>query len=130
MIEQLRALIARHCETLTNELSEIEASLNKLEHGDAPVLDVLREGIEKSHKVKGSSGTIGFAEISDLAAELEAFLRLQAGKSGAMTSADHVQINAKFQRLSQAIEQVSPEQSSLFNSQFPAASHRAPVRQH
>lgn len=121
MLEQLSALIEKHCTTLTVELESVRNCLDRLDGSDQPVAEVIAEGIGLAHKIKGSSGSIGFPEISAAAALLERHLRSLAELDETLSPAQRDQVFAHYDGLARLIRQVSPEASTLYNAQFPLA---------
>jgi chemotaxis protein histidine kinase CheA len=120
MQDQLRALVTKHCETLTVELLEIKTCLDGLGQSDAADADAIAKGFAHAHKVKGSSGTLGFAEISAAAETLEHCLRDLDRNGAAIGPSERELIFGHYDHLARLISTISPEQSSLFNAQFPA----------
>ncbi|MEJ2229083.1 MAG: Hpt domain-containing protein [Alphaproteobacteria bacterium] len=114
--DQFRALITGHCETLACELLEIKTCLDGLGQPGVVEADAIAKGFALAHKVKGSSGTLGFAEICAAAETLEHYLR-DLGKSGAaLGPSEREQIFDHYDLLACRINAISPEQSSLFNA--------------
>jgi chemotaxis protein histidine kinase CheA len=120
MQDQLRALVTKHCATLACELLEIKSCLDGLGQPDVADADAIAKGFAHAHKVKGSSGSLGFADISAAAETLEHCLR-DLGKSGAAIGpSERELISGHYDLLARLIETITPEQSSLFDAQFPA----------
>lgn len=120
MQEQLRALVTKHCETLACELLEIKTCLDGLGQPVTADADAIANGYAHAHKVKGSSGSLGFAEISAAAETLEHCLR-DLGRSGAAVGpSERELIFGHYDLLARLINAIEPEQSTLFNAQFPA----------
>ncbi|WP_319529892.1 Hpt domain-containing protein [uncultured Cohaesibacter sp.] len=119
MIDQLRALITKHCATLGREMDEINLSLTKLQCAGDQCSLVAQEAAGKAHKVKGSSGTIGFKQISQSAADLELYLRQLGEQPGPLTNEQEKKIELLFGRLRILVEGATPEQSSLYDAQIP-----------
>jgi chemotaxis protein histidine kinase CheA len=120
MQDQLRALVTKHCETLAVELLEIETCLDGLGQPGVADADAIANGFAHAHKVKGSSGSLGFAEISTAAETLEHCLRDLASNGAAIGPSEREQIFGHYDRLARLIDAIKPEQSTLFNAQFPA----------
>ncbi|SFN87925.1 Hpt domain-containing protein [Cohaesibacter marisflavi] len=119
MIDQLRKLIARHCETLQREVRGIEQNVAAILEADEPSSDLVQQTIAKAHKLKGGSGTIGFQDISETAAGLERALKMVAQLSGPLPVEVKDEIARLFAMLADLIRTVQPEQSDLFNVQLP-----------
>lgn len=119
MLEEMRALITKHCSTLVVELEAIRDALDNLGQSNIDVTAVLAEAVERAHKIKGSSGTIGFPEISAAAAALEYCLRELVHRGGAIEADDRNRILSRYDRLDNLVRSVTPERSTLFNMQMP-----------
>lgn len=113
MQEELRALIARHCRTLEQEMKDVRACLAPMDDPKAPLEPILREGIELTHKIKGSSGSIGFAEISAAAERLEHYLR-ELGP--ALKEVECEQAKQHLGELERLVATARPEASTLYNA--------------
>jgi len=119
MLEQLRALIERHCTTLSVELEAVRTCLERLDEPDIAASEVIAEAIGLAHKIKGSSGSIGYPEISAAAALLEHYLRSLESLGEELGPVQRRQISAHFDGLERLIARISPEASTLYNAQFP-----------
>lgn len=114
MQDELRALIVKHCETLHREAVAIAACIDLLQPDFRGDDEPVSQAIDLAHRVKGSSGSIGFREISECARDLEFALRAlfvtpQAASAEAVRDA-----RSAWKRLKRRIDFVSPEESSLF----------------
>ena len=114
MEQQLRDLIARHCATLEKELEDVRKCVEQLEDGHS-VKDAIKEGIEMTHKIKGSSGSIGFADISAASALLEHCFRSLLENPEMIDNEARQSVAVHFQSLEQLVLTVRPESSSLYN---------------
>ena len=119
MLDEIRALVEKHCHTLRDELSEIEACVDRIDNADARS-DVLWQGVETTHKIKGRSGSIGFAKISAAAADLETVFRA-AHEAGENEIAPKLkdELNSRFRALQSLVVNIRAEESSLYNAVFP-----------
>ncbi len=120
MQTEIRQLLDRHCTSLARELAELEPAVARLAGApqQAPGSD-LAACIAQVHRIKGSSGSIGFMEISAAARDLETTLRRarsQAILSGPVRQGirEHVGV------LSDLITNVRPEDSRFFAYDFSA----------
>ena len=115
MQEQLRALIEQHCVSLRRILSEVENCLAP-EAGGGPGEANLDRALGLVHQIKGSSGSIGFGEVSQSAAMLEAQLkRLRDGEfeEAGDFSRD---LSSSFDGLRNLVAGLTPRQSTLFDA--------------
>ena len=105
MNEAVRALVVRHCETLRREAETIAAALAVAQPDRAAAFKLV-------HRIKGSSGSLGFPGISDLALRLEATLRACADRPP--TPQEVATIDRLHGRLQADIAAIAPEQSTLY----------------
>ena len=71
MREQITALVERHIDTIRAEAAGLERDLRALGAGGTGLSDVVR----RAHTLKGSSGSLGFAQVSRAAETVEHALR-------------------------------------------------------
>jgi HPt (histidine-containing phosphotransfer) domain-containing protein len=114
-INPLRALILRHCATLVERvgaLGTIVLSLSTAGDRQRQIAD----GRALAHQIAGSSGSIGFDEISTLAADLEyKFLELQ-GSGQSLDRTRLAEVASLYRKLESAAQATSPEHSRLYNT--------------
>lgn len=104
MRDAILALVTRHCETLRQEAGEIDQLITIGIETPPENLMLLARLL---HKLKGSSATIGFAEISALAARMETVLEsAQSDDREALLC----RLNVELQR---GVQALSPAQSKL-----------------
>ncbi len=121
MEEQLRELIIKHCKTLEVELEAIRQCVKRLDDHAIPAIDTIKEGIEVTHKIKGSSGSIGFADISAASEILEHYFRSFPENIKTLDDKARQKLAHHFQTLEQLVTTITPENSSLFNVSLPEA---------
>jgi HPt (histidine-containing phosphotransfer) domain-containing protein len=110
--DAIRALIEKHCATLRGEASDITSALSHW--SDAPDLACAR-AIKATHKIKGSSGTIGFHDVSMIAEQLEyAFRALEDEEEALLTR----EIYDLTHSLTETVSGLDPAQSSLYHKSF------------
>jgi HPt (histidine-containing phosphotransfer) domain-containing protein len=106
---ELQMLIERHCHTIAGEVEAVCDSLAMLwASGEA---EAIRSSIEHAHKIVGSSGSIGFPEVSAAAAALERALK--ALPQDDMTAGRRAPIMALFEQLKTSASSMAPEKSTL-----------------
>ena len=76
------------------------------------------EGIALTHKIKGSSGSIGFMKISEAAALLEQKFKVLLDANQQLTDDHKAQIFRQFEELSELITNIKPEVSTLYDANF------------
>ena len=119
MQAEVRKLLVKHCATLQTEIEEISTILSGIDQGAGPGQEgpLLAAGIARVHKIKGSSGSIGFMKVSAAARELEMTLRTVAeGRIPGTTARSAVARNHAV--LAELIADVRPEDSRLFAADF------------
>ncbi|WGH78439.1 Hpt domain-containing protein [Jannaschia ovalis] len=109
MNRQIIELVERHCDTLRVEFAAVEDAFAELGRGaETGALDRL---VAATHKIKGSSGTLGFAEISARAARYEHALR--DAVAAAPFGSDPHAFRALHDGLARAVAEIHPAQSTL-----------------
>ena len=110
MQQQILQLVARHCETLRTEFAEIARTFDAA--AGAPGGAGLAPVTASAHKIRGSSGSLGFAEISTRAERLETALRrleAEPERPGGLEALRPLRDD-----LGRAVSEIRPEQSSLY----------------
>ena len=123
MLEELRALVRRHCTTLAVEAEAVGACLARFTDPDQKESDICAEGIELTHKIKGSSGSIGFQNISEASKRLEHCFRSLSEAEMPLSQTQKDEAVTFYGELEQLIRTISPEDSSLYNASIPTAAH-------
>lgn len=109
MRDQILDLVSRHCDTLRREAADIAATMPAVRADDPGGRASL---VASVHKLKGSSGSIGFAEISASAKLMEDVLRGAVGRT--FTAAERERLSGLHTTLQDSIARIAPEQSTLF----------------
>lgn len=116
MRDELIALLEKHSGTLRSEATKIETYLQNF--GPDADNDQIQTTIYLVHKIKGSSGALGFLPLSKSANTLEYALRdLNDRQDRDLGIAEIHQLSAAFQ---QEIRDLDPEASTLFQSEIMA----------
>ena len=110
MNEEMIALIRKHCATLRAEFAEADAHFRSLEVGAQP--QQINMLTAQAHKIKGSSGTLGFGEISRRAELYEHTLR--SAESRSLGEATMASLRHMHAQLGNIIASIAPEQSTLY----------------
>ena len=111
-LSPLQALIHKHCDTLQREMSDVVAAFEAWEREPSNAQfsrDAARSAV---HKIKGSSGTIGFSDISETAQKIETRLKL-SDPDDLLAMRD--ELLDEYSSLRTLIAQISPQQSSLYH---------------
>lgn len=103
-METLRPLVERHVETLRREGSDAIEALES----DAPHMD---RAVEALHKIKGSSGSIGFKEFSILSTRFHGHVKTlrEINSRGLDDEGKNLLHDFKI-----ALRNLKPEQSNLY----------------
>lgn len=114
--EQLRALVHKHHGNFIEQIACVGRLLaDRNGEGLAPSTSIVEaQGI--THQMKGTAGSMGFADLSSAAAELDASLKQLKAVDGPVSAA---QMEAAVERLTtlQSISaQTTPEMSTLYNA--------------
>lgn len=115
MQAQLRELIARHCKTMVAEFNDVLECLDRLDDPALSQSAIIAQGIELAHKIKGSSGSLGFAHISAAAASLEAHLKALAAEETELEQEARGSLQRYLKELEDYVLHVSPEDSALWH---------------
>jgi HPt (histidine-containing phosphotransfer) domain-containing protein len=113
MSAKLQSLIVCYCSSLPLDVQVLARTLSPAADSPEAILGNLAEALERVHRIKGAGGSLGFAEVSRAAAELEAHLRKLKGT----TSADQEEVGPMLEslaQLKQLAEAIKPEGSSLY----------------
>ena len=118
MQTKVRQLLVKHCATLKLEIEEIGAIVTGLGTSADPRSKgrLLDDGISRAHKMKGSSGSIGFAKVSAAARQLE--IDFRAANLPQAQSVTGQKIAESYSALAELISTVKPEDSRLFSADF------------
>lgn len=123
--DELCALITRHCATLRQEAAAVGEALSGWggdDGADGAERGWLTAAIGSAHKIKGSSGSIGFMELSATATELETLLRDLSEQAVSPTADDRSRADALNERLTRQAAELRPEHSRLFDRRLGASS--------
>ena len=114
--DALRAIITRHCAWLEVQVEEIDAALSA-EAGDGHGDETVEKLHELVHQITGASGTVGFHEVSSVSADLEKHLKsLRDREVTAFSGSERLKAVELFDRLRRVIAGVSPDRSTLYNT--------------
>ena len=109
MNQEIMDLVRRHCSTLRQEFQEAEARFDALGSGDSTRIEALTA---QAHKIKGTSGTLGFGTVASSAERYEHALRALSARR--LSGDDVADLRRMHADLGRTIAAVTPEQSSLF----------------
>lgn len=123
--EQMRALLKRYCTKLFGQLEILDQLLSQScgTQSSAP----LAEAEDITHEMRGTSGSLGFPDISTAASALDKHLKLLATQDRVAQS--ELQISKTlFERLRKIASQATPQKSTLYDADFSTpASSASPI---
>ncbi|MGI9419316.1 MAG: Hpt domain-containing protein [Geminicoccaceae bacterium] len=114
--DQIRALVQGHCDRLPDHVDEIGGKLSRLVNAETDHAAHLGDLIELTHKLNGSSGSIGFRDVGAAAAALEEHLTELAQSQTKPEAPDLARILVLFNALERLASQATPEDSTLYHA--------------
>jgi HPt (histidine-containing phosphotransfer) domain-containing protein len=114
MEEQLRALIERHCVTIREYVDAIGQLLTRISEPSSSRPEALTEAESLAHQLKGSSGSIGFPDVSTAATALDNHLKYLCASDGTMTEEEQAKLLDLYGELRRISAGISPESSTLY----------------
>lgn len=114
MEEQLRALIERHCVTIHEYVDRIGRHLSQIRGPSPNESEALTEAESLAHQLKGSSGSIGFMEVSKASTALDDYLKYLCASDETMTDEKQAKLLGLYGELRNIAEKISPESSTLY----------------
>jgi len=112
--EQLQALLTRHCTSLAANITSIGAKFSQAMLAGEHYRELTNETAELVHLVNGSSGSLGFRELSSVAQTFEEALNESAEFDVAPSEAEILGLHSLFSEMQRIAEQTKPEDSHLF----------------
>ena len=112
--DQLQALLVRHCASIKDEIAAINRKLDEARQRADPSGGVMRETLELVHRINGSSGSLGFLDLSSAAARLEDILKTMIEAPCLPEQFAFADVFDLFADVKAIAERTSPENSSLF----------------
>lgn len=112
--DQLRALIERHCVTLRGHVEIIGRNLAHMSESSTRKPEALAEAESLAHQLKGSSGSIGFPQVSAAATALDEHLKQLCAAGGTVTAWEKDRLCSLYEELRNVTAAISPESSTLY----------------
>lgn len=114
LLADLKKLVEKHCRTLNDEVSDVSRCLEQLQP-DALNEDETAALLQSIvHRMKGSSGTLGFMEISAAAKSLEQGVMALRSSDTTVTAPDILRLRSMGTTLQGLIRAVRPEDSTIY----------------
>ncbi len=119
VLDKLRSLIKVHCVTIKDNVSELEAGLSRL-YGQADQQSgcIIEDARGLTHQLKGSSGSIGFRNVSSAAALLDDYLKSVSELDRKLNDSELQRISHMLDKLKREAVAIAPEHSSLYHAQL------------
>lgn len=115
MQDKLRQLISRHCTWLHDTMPALKHNLSPLITEGQADCDAVRAAKVISHQIKGSSGSVGFKEISTAATNLDNHISKLMQATSLAEPDDRQLLENLCQELANIVATVTPETSALYN---------------
>jgi chemotaxis protein histidine kinase CheA len=120
MQTEVRRLVLRHCATLREEVCQLSRAVTDWDASEGEAGASLEAALFGAHKIRGSSGSMGFGEVSDVAGRLETHLRSVAERGGGRDDGEREAARHLVDDLFLRVSDLAPEQSTLFNRDWTA----------
>jgi len=117
--QQVRDILTRYCAKLPGQLEILDDALSNRSAVGAPSLTIT-EIWEITHEMRGTAGSLGFADISAAAAALDDNLKL-LGKQDGVSAAELRVSKTLFARLREIASQATPQKSKLYDADLSMA---------
>lgn len=115
--QRLRALIDQHHKNLLREIESVRPVIQAIGGTKPADCHAVQQSIDITHKIAGSSGSMGFNEISEAAKKIETHLNSLAATDEDMPAADRDLLRQYFCDLEALIATVSPKDSDLYSAE-------------
>ena len=113
--EQLRDLLKRHCASLLDQVEILDKLISQNYGASAQSSAPIAKAQNITHQIKGTSGSMGFLEISCVASKLDDKLKLLAKQD----SISQLQLRSPREllvRLRKIAGQATPQKSTLYDA--------------
>lgn len=111
MRDKILALLKRHCRTIRDEAAQIDACVGQLAHDSDPA--AFERAKFLVHRMKGSSGSLGFLPLSQSAELLETALKTAGAAQDREAAIGNISaLNAQMQL---CVSETTPEASHLYH---------------
>lgn len=115
MQDKIRALLVKHCIWIEDSIEKINDNLIAILRDPVAHPEAASDVRNLVHQIKGSSGTMGFKDLSEMAGLFDQQLKSLDANAGG-TSSDHEAALVTFSALKILAAETSPQGSSLFNA--------------
>lgn len=122
---RLRDLLARHCIALARQTDELGRLLQQGLDPDCSTREPLLTARSITHQAKGTSGSVGFPDMTNAAAALDDLLQVLITQDGPIPPVDVEAARALFDRFGAEAAACVPERSTLYHAHLPRPSSAA-----
>lgn len=113
--EQLRELLRRHHGTIVEQAENVARHFSEGMQDEASMGHHVTCILDIAHQVKGSSGSMGFREVSAAAAALEAQLKSMRGAQTGMHREEMRAVGGLIDDFKRLAGEATPERSALYS---------------
>lgn len=113
--EQLRALLRRHHGTIVEQAEAVARHFSEGLQDESSMPQHVTCILEIAHQIKGSSGSMGFREVSTAAAALETQLKALRGAGSAVGREEMRAVEGLINDFKRLASEAVPERSALYN---------------
>jgi CheY-like chemotaxis protein len=117
---RLRDLLCRHCAGLAHQTEELEQLLQQGLDPNCVSREPLLKARSITHQAKGTSGSVGFPDMSKAAAALDDLLRVLAEQTGAISPSQAQAAKELFGKFEAEGAACVPERSTLYYAHLPS----------
>jgi len=118
--DKLRELIARHCGSLRTNTDMLAGFIARMNAPDNISGQPARDALHIAHQIAGAGGSIGFAEMSVIASDIEHALQPIVAVNGAPSPTQRALIDNLVRQLRDVAAGLTPESSTLFHARIDA----------
>ena len=113
--ERLRVIVEQHCRNLNAEIAAARPLFQEIDKLERPSSKLLQNAIAVSHKIAGSSGSLGFREISETAKQIEDRLEKASLAGEELPRCDRESVWRRFGELEKQVEIMTFADSELLS---------------
>lgn len=110
---KLFLLVEKHCATIRSEAQAINSLMHSAENGQNS--DSFQKIFFLTHKLKGSSGTMGFMQVSHIAEQLEDQLKGYIDAKKLPLAQEYARLQSLNHELQKSVACTHPNQSALLD---------------
>jgi chemotaxis protein histidine kinase CheA len=108
--------LLKHCTTINSQVDTIQRSLHEVCGSRADQAESIKNALEIAHQIKGTSGSMGYSDVSAAATRLELCLKGLKTPGGRVSSVQLEAALVLLGALQQIARSTTPEMSPLYNA--------------